>query len=118
MKQPTFCALTHISRISFALALVTAANAGFDARADDGQGASSHNMRLIGTNDLQARSTYQPTVHKYARNRYILFTGHHTLATAGEGQLHRRKQSAPPAIPVPYPGPQRTRRWGADGACL
>jgi hypothetical protein len=89
MKQPTFCALTHISRISFALALVTAANAGFDARADDGQGASSHNMRLIGTNDLQARSTYQPTVHKYARNRYILFTGHHTLATAGEGQLQQ-----------------------------
>jgi hypothetical protein len=34
MKQPTFCALTHISRISFALALVTAANAGFDARAE------------------------------------------------------------------------------------
>ena len=41
-----------------------------------------HNgMKLVGTNDLQARSTYQPTLHKYSGNRYILFNGHHTLGT-------------------------------------
>jgi len=53
--------------------------AGIGARADDSRGASSQNMRLVGTNDLQARSTYQPTLHKYPRGRYILFTGHHAL---------------------------------------
>src|SRR5262249_57465264 len=40
-----------------------------------------HDMKLVGTNDLQARSTYQPTLHKYSGNRYVLFTGHHTLGT-------------------------------------
>src|SRR5262249_30505268 len=45
------------------------------------------NMTLVDTNDLQARSTYQPTLHKYPQNRYILFNGHHALNTAGEGKL-------------------------------
>jgi len=44
-------------------------------------------MRLVGTNDLQSRSTYQPTPHKYPHNRYILFAGHHALAKQGEGLL-------------------------------
>src|SRR5262245_22218229 len=39
------------------------------------------NMQLVGTNDLQARSTYQPAVHHYANGRYILFAGHHALGT-------------------------------------
>src|SRR6266545_5492659 len=43
--------------------------------------AEHKNMQLVGTNDLQARSTYQPTVHKYANGRYILFAGHHALGT-------------------------------------
>jgi hypothetical protein len=38
-------------------------------------------MELVGTNDLQARSTYQPTVHRYPGDRYILFAGHHALGT-------------------------------------
>src|SRR5215831_2552763 len=45
------------------------------------QAASSKNMELVGTNDLQARSTYQPTVHRYPGDRYILFGGEHPLAT-------------------------------------
>ena len=51
-------------------------------------------MRLVGTNDLQSRSTYQPTLHKYSNHRYILFTGHHPLARQGEGLL-------PNAQPLP-----------------
>jgi len=39
------------------------------------------NMELVGTNDLQARSTYQPTIHRYPGDRYILFAGHHALGT-------------------------------------
>ena len=39
------------------------------------------NMELVGFNDLQARSTYQPTVHRYPGGRYIFFGGEHPLAT-------------------------------------
>src|SRR5262245_32241871 len=42
---------------------------------------SRHDMQLVGSNDLQARSSYQPTLHKYPSNRYILFVGHHALGT-------------------------------------
>src|SRR5436305_1373839 len=43
--------------------------------------AEHKNMQLVGTNDLQARSTYQPAVHHYANGKYILFAGHHALGT-------------------------------------
>ena len=33
-------------------------------------------MRLVGYNDLQGRSAYQPTIH-HQGNRYIAFIGHH-----------------------------------------
>jgi len=36
----------------------------------------SSNMKLVGWNDLQARSAYQPTIHKQG-NRYIAYIGHH-----------------------------------------
>jgi len=44
------------------------------APADDG--ISNLNLRLVGHNDLQARSAYQPVVHAYGQRR-ILFVGHH-----------------------------------------
>jgi hypothetical protein len=34
------------------------------------------NMRLVGSNDLQARTAYQPTISKQG-GRYILYVGHH-----------------------------------------
>jgi len=36
----------------------------------------ARNMRLVGMNDLQARSAYQPTIQKQG-NRYIAYIGHH-----------------------------------------
>src|SRR5256885_6152345 len=48
---------------------------------DDGRGREHHDMKRVGTNDLQARSSYQPTVHRYSNNRWILFVGHHALGT-------------------------------------
>jgi hypothetical protein len=42
--------------------------------------AESLNMELVGTNDLQARSTYQPVVQRQG-NRWILYAGHHALGT-------------------------------------
>jgi LVIVD repeat len=38
--------------------------------------AESVNLRLVGRNDLQGRSAYQPVVHRYG-DRRILFVGHH-----------------------------------------
>ena len=35
-----------------------------------------HDLRLVGQNDLQARSAYQPVVHAYGARR-VLFVGHH-----------------------------------------
>jgi hypothetical protein len=37
---------------------------------------ASVGLRLVGQNDLQARSAYQPVVHRYG-DRRILFVGHH-----------------------------------------
>jgi hypothetical protein len=41
-----------------------------------GDAPEAKNMRLVGYNDLQARSAYQPTIHKHGE-RYIAYIGHH-----------------------------------------
>lgn len=41
-----------------------------------GDPPEANNMRLVGYNDLQARSAYQPTIHKQG-DRYIAYIGHH-----------------------------------------
>jgi hypothetical protein len=63
-----------------------AAHGDHDGDADDG---AHKNMRLVGFSDLQARSTYQPTLHKQTingRTHYVIYAGHHPLAGPGEGQ--------------------------------
>ena len=47
--------------------------------ADPGDKHEQKDMKLVGFNDLQNRSTYQPVVHRYPGDRYILFAGHHAL---------------------------------------
>jgi hypothetical protein len=41
-----------------------------------GDPPEAKDMRLVGWNDLQARSAYQPIIHKQG-NRYIAYIGHH-----------------------------------------
>jgi hypothetical protein len=41
-----------------------------------GDPPEAKNMRLVGYNDLQARSAYQPIIHKQG-DRYIAYVGHH-----------------------------------------
>jgi hypothetical protein len=41
-----------------------------------GDPPEARNMRLVGMNDLQARSAYQPTIHKQG-DRWITYIGHH-----------------------------------------
>ena len=40
------------------------------------QRAEKHNMQLVGYSDLQARSAYQPVIHKQG-DRWIAYVGHH-----------------------------------------
>src|SRR4029077_9361431 len=40
------------------------------------QRAEMHDMQLVGFDDLQARSAYQPVIHKQG-NRWIAYIGHH-----------------------------------------
>src|SRR5262249_48712569 len=41
-----------------------------------GDPPEARNMRLVGYNDLQARSAYQPIIHRQG-SRYIAYIGHH-----------------------------------------
>src|SRR5258707_10176155 len=41
-----------------------------------GDPPEAKNMRLVGYNALQARSAYQPLIHKQG-DRYIAYVGHH-----------------------------------------
>jgi hypothetical protein len=41
-----------------------------------GHGAEAHDMELVGHDDLQGRSAYQPTIHRQ-RGRVIAYVGHH-----------------------------------------
>lgn len=38
--------------------------------------AEQHDMRLVGQHDLQARSAYQPVIHRQG-GRWIAYVGHH-----------------------------------------
>jgi hypothetical protein len=44
------------------------------------RGAESSSMQLVGSNDLQGRSAYQPVIHKQG-NRWFAYVGHHGGAT-------------------------------------
>jgi len=47
-----------------------------DRGASAQQRADMHDMQLVGADDLQARSAYQPVIHQQG-NRWIAYIGHH-----------------------------------------
>jgi hypothetical protein len=51
---------------------------------------AAHDLRLVGQNDLQARSAYQPIVHAYGQRR-ILFVGHHAGGALNPATGHIEK---------------------------
>ncbi len=71
--------LLAVLAIIVALGLTLAAHPRFTKAEDDAP--QLHDLRLVGINDLQARSSYQPTVHRYSNNRWVIFVGHHALGT-------------------------------------
>ena len=59
-----------------ASAVVLAALPAFAQQQTIGAPPEALNMRLVGYNDLQARSAYQPVIHRQG-DRYIAYIGHH-----------------------------------------
>ncbi len=71
--------MTQQLRLPLAAAVAAAVMAAAPAAAQQqhiGGQPEALNMRLVGYNDLQARSAYQPTIQKQG-DRYILYVGHH-----------------------------------------
>ena len=70
---------TFAARLSCLASVAMAAALSAPAAAQSpkvGDPPEASNMRLVGMNDLQARSAYQPTIHKQG-DRYIAYIGHH-----------------------------------------
>ena len=61
---------------SIAVVLVACLNGAHAQQQIVGAAPEALNMRLVGSNDLQARSAYQPTIH-HQGNRWIAYIGHH-----------------------------------------
>jgi hypothetical protein len=67
----------HCFRPAVALVLATVALAAFgQSPMQPGDRPEALNMRLVGHDDLQARSAYQPTIQMQGR-RWIAYVGHH-----------------------------------------
>jgi hypothetical protein len=67
----------RLSLIVLGLALVLLATGQASSQAlARGHGAEAHDMELVGHDDLQGRSAYQPTIHQQ-RGRWIAYVGHH-----------------------------------------
>src|SRR5262245_31802611 len=73
----------HISRSSVKVAAALGLAAVLGAALAAQQKVEKSNMELVGYNDLQGRSAYQPTIHKQG-DRWFAYIGHH-----GGVQLNR-----------------------------
>jgi hypothetical protein len=73
-RQSAVCFQTGCVAVVIALGALTGPAAAQSQKV--GEAPEAKNMRLVGYNDLQARSAYQPTIHKQ-RDRYIAYIGHH-----------------------------------------
>ena len=76
--------LVRTASVAISMAVLGVGAGRADARADEERDTESKNMKLVGTNDLQHRSTYQPVVHKQAvggKPGYVLYTGHHPIGS-------------------------------------
>ena len=66
----------RISIASIAAILVACLDGAHAQQQVIGAAPEALNMRLVGSNDLQARSAYQPTIH-HQGDRWIAYIGHH-----------------------------------------
>ena len=62
--------------LSFIISFITSGGGASAQQQVIGAPPEASNMKLVGTNDLQARSAYQPTIH-HQGDRWIAYIGHH-----------------------------------------
>src|SRR5437762_5844616 len=75
--MPMTSVLRRLSPIVLGLVLLSLVAAPASSQAPArGHGAEAHGMELVGHDDLQGRSAYQPTIHQQ-RGRFIAYVGHH-----------------------------------------
>src|SRR2546429_3996642 len=109
--------LRRLSLIVLSLALVSLGAGPASSQAPTrGHGAEAHDMELVGHDDLQGRSAYQPTIHQQ-RGRFVAYVGHHGgRAPNPPPRAHEEKRTAvvdvthPPRPPYPPPPPRAPRR--------
>ena len=70
------CLPGRLSLILLGLALTSLIAAPASSQTPRGHGAEARDMELVGHDDLQGRSAYQPTIHKQG-GRFIAYVGHH-----------------------------------------
>jgi hypothetical protein len=73
-RQSAVCFQTGCAAVVIAIGVLIVPAAAQSQKV--GEAPEAKNMRLVGYNDLQARSAYQPTIHKQG-DRYIAYIGHH-----------------------------------------
>src|SRR6516162_11301910 len=66
----------RLSLVFLAVALISLAAQPVGSQIPRGHAAEAHDMELVGHDDLQGRSAYQPTIHKQG-GRFIAYVGHH-----------------------------------------
>src|SRR5499427_693008 len=66
----------RLSLFVLAVALISLAAQAVGSQTPRGHAAEAHDMELVGHDDLQGRSAYQPTIHKQG-GRFIAYVGHH-----------------------------------------
>ncbi|MGF6311581.1 hypothetical protein ABIB82_005756 [Bradyrhizobium sp. i1.8.4] len=66
----------RVTAVCCTFLIVLLANAVSAQQRKIGDPPEASNMRLVGTNDLQARSAYQPTIH-HQGDKWIAYIGHH-----------------------------------------
>src|SRR5499427_5190041 len=92
----------------FAMCISLAIAAGCTSK--NGTGQTSKNMKLVGTNDLQARSSYEVQVYKQG-SKYIAYVGHHTWVAPSQYSSGAGEGLAPLSAP---PLPKRNPLTGQD----
>ena len=77
--RPELCVGTVATLLLAAYLALAAAAPAADARGKAKRAkAQAKGLKLLGMDDLQARSAYQPTIHYHvASNRWIAYIGHH-----------------------------------------
>src|SRR5512132_3301763 len=79
------------------------------------QRAESRDMTLLGSNDLQARSAYQPVIQKQG-NRYIAYVGQHAGAMPTTAPIPGSRNTSRTSPVVEKRKGRGRRRWCVPAA--